>query len=296
MSIWCRSLFLVVITSVSPLFGQTIKTANVTFTTIDVPGSYIFNNVSGIDVNSNMVGYYCTIRDGVGCHAYEYSSGNFAYFDYPGADSTFAFGINDSGLIAGAYELDGGLFTSGFVYDGTNYTIFNFAGVPQTFLRDINNSGQMVGLAGVSGAYIFGFRVANGKASELVLPSQYDIVIGYAANNVGNIAVSASDLTITYAYIYRNGHFQQLNFPGASDTAATGINDAGIVVGWYAKPSQLNSYAFNGRTYLQLAYPGAMQTIASKVNKSGRIVGSYTLDNVVWHGFVTSALSDSDFQ
>ena len=42
--------------------------------------------------------------------------GQFTFFDYPGAVSTLATGINDAGLIVG---FSGDLYDRGFVYDGT---------------------------------------------------------------------------------------------------------------------------------------------------------------------------------
>ena len=64
----------------------------------------------------------------------------------------------------------------------------------------------------------------------------------------------------------------------AQSTSATGINDAGQVVGYYFANSQ-DAYGFvkDGATYTTIHVPGADDTIARGINNAGQIVGSYAV-------------------
>src|SRR5437773_7801606 len=92
--------------------------AQLTFTTIDVPGAAT-TSIGGINSSGDVGGSYSTTTNGP-AHAFLLKGGNFTFFDYPGAPSTFATGINDSGLIVGFTS--GGTRELGFTYDGTTFT------------------------------------------------------------------------------------------------------------------------------------------------------------------------------
>jgi probable HAF family extracellular repeat protein len=72
---------------------ENVKTANLTFTTIDVPGAFS-TEAQGINSAGEVVGYY-TVTEVSPAHAFLFSNGTFSFFDYPGADQTAAYGIND---------------------------------------------------------------------------------------------------------------------------------------------------------------------------------------------------------
>src|SRR5690349_8241131 len=77
--------------------GTPIPDANLTFTSIDVPGAQ-FTGIWGINSNGDMVGNYGQNIEAES-HGFLYSNGTFTYFDYPGQPKTVPYGINDSGLI-----------------------------------------------------------------------------------------------------------------------------------------------------------------------------------------------------
>ena len=74
--------------------------AQLTFTTIDVPGAAV-TNVLGINTTGDMVGNYVDAIDSPS-RGFSFTDGNFALFDYPGGDDTVPVGINDSGVISGS--------------------------------------------------------------------------------------------------------------------------------------------------------------------------------------------------
>jgi hypothetical protein len=278
-----------------------IKTASVAFTTVDFPGAG-YSNVMGINSAGDMVGNYGTINNGFDGHAFLYSNGAFTSIDYPGAFMTGTGGINDSGLIVGTVEFQGGLVSHGYFYDGENFTLFDHPGQPQTYASSLNNEGTVVGSAGVAGAVIHAYVMQNGVFRGLD-PSIPALVKGAAGiNNFDEVAIFAADGkgNNEYGFVMHNGKFQPIVFPGAAGfTQALGINDNRVVVGWYFVTGQ-NGGAFgfayqNGR-YVSLAFPGAIDTYAGGINNAGQIVGEYVLPDFTQHGFVTSPITDADFQ
>jgi len=277
------------------------RTASVAFTTVDYPGAG-FSGVSGINSFGDMVGSYGTINNGFDGHGFLYSNGTFTSIDYPGAFITAASGINDSGLIAGQVEFEGGLVSHGFLYDGQNFTLFDYPGQPQTAALSLNNSGTVVGAAGDFGAVVHAFKMQNGVFQGVDPPISASFKEGKGINNFDEIAILAQlgKGNSNYGFVLHNGKFQPIIFPGAAGfTEALGINDNRIVVGWYFVTGQ-NGGAFgfayqNGR-YVSLAFPGAIDTYAGGINNAGQIVGAYVLPDSSTHGFVTSPITDADFQ
>jgi probable HAF family extracellular repeat protein len=79
-----------------------------------------------------------------------------------------------------------------------------------------------------------------------------------------------------------------IDYPGARNTTAWGINSAGQIVGSYYNPGPDSSHCFlyvNG-TMTSFDYPGASLSAALGINDSGQIVGYYyNANSVQQHGF-----------
>jgi probable HAF family extracellular repeat protein len=269
-----------------------VKSVNPTFTTIDVPGDWGVTGVSGINSFGNMVGIYAKNNGGAGVHSFELVDGTFSYFDYPGAYGTFAGGINDSGTIVGYAESNGGLTAQGFFYDGTTFTPFQDGHLPSTLAMSLDNGGDVVGGKGDPGS-TRGFEMRSGKFKNLSPPpsGQWVYVYATAINSLGEV-VGWTDYD---GFDYGSGRYQTISFPGAAQTEAHGVNDSGIVVGWYLAESCACGFALVNGHFLSFGYPGATGTFPSAINASGQVVGSYTFDYQTFHGFVTSPITITDF-
>ncbi|GEM_PF-571664 len=70
--------------------------------------------------------------------------------------------------------------------------------------------------------------------------------------------------------------FTSIDYPGATNTAAFGVNDSGHTVGQY-KDAEGNIHAFfhDGTSFTALDYPGAAGTVAFDLNNSDGVVGYY---------------------
>jgi len=266
-----------------------VDTLNVTFTTIDVPGAGV-TGVYGINSVGDMVGYYGTDSNDPNKHGFLLSGGNFTYLDYPNASATFAYAINDADLIIGSAEFNGGLTTVGFSYDGSTYVSIRDGKQSTTITYAISSVGDIVGGAG--GPYATkGFELHNGKFKTLNVPGTYSYVFASGINKIGTI-VGWADYD---AFTCRHGSCQIADYSGASWTANRGINDSGIIVGWYFLSGTGYAFALRNGKYLSFTYPGAAGTFADAINASGQIVGQYTFDYQTFHGFVTNPITTTDF-
>jgi probable HAF family extracellular repeat protein len=275
-----------------PLITQAqskVKTINVTFTTIDVPGAG-YTAVLGINSAGDMVGDYGQDVN-TDAHGFEYGNGIFTYFDYPNDQNhTIPLGLNDSGLIVG-YAGENPIF--GFLYDGTNFTTLQDGQDSATSARGINNSEIVVGGAGTIYGTT-GFGMLNGRYRKLKVPGTHVYVYGEGINNYGEI-VGVADQS---GFICQHLICTITNIPGASETQIFGVSDSGTMVGWYFDSQNCPGCAFamkNGR-FVSFSFPGAAFTEAYGINKSGQIVGAYTFDYQAYHGFVTNPITDSDFR
>ncbi len=271
--------------------ASNVTQAQVTFTTIDVPGAG-FTSLQGINTAADMVGYYGATSNGP-YHGFLLKGGNFTSFDYPGAGSTFASKINDSGLIVG--YTPGGARQHGFVYDGTTFTQIRAGKNSVTACFGINNAGYIVGGAGMGDTRAFELRGSRFKTINF--PGLYFNAYGTGINKFGQVAGWTTDGSNTHGYEYSGGTFAQIDFPGALETEAWDVNDSGVIVGWYGMVGPaLNGFALANGQFASFAFPGAKGTFAEGINSSGQIVGAYTSDFIHYHGFVTSPITSADFQ
>jgi hypothetical protein len=99
-----------------------------------------------------------------------------------------------------------------------------------------------------------------------------------------------------------NGAFTTIDVPGATFTAAFGINPNGTIVGSYADSSgHGHGFVDNNGAFTTIDVPGATLTAAFGINPNGTIVGSYSPPGTVdLRGFeasvsaATSTVSMSD--
>ncbi len=270
--------------------SSNIKTIYPTFTTIDVPGAGV-TGVQSINTAGDMVGVYAPMNRGP-AFAFLFSGGVFTYFDYPGSFATEAYGINDSGLIVGFAYFNSGTTAQGFKYNGTKFSLFHDGLNSATFGMGVNNGGLIVG--GTGSIYeTSGFQLRGVGYKSIVPPGNNIYVYATAVNNFGEVV----GWTDSGGFEYRGGNYLNIAVPGAIQTEAHGLNDNGIIVGWYGKCSaDYCAFVLIDGKYASLAYPGAKGTFPAGINSSGQIVGSYTFDYDTYHGFVTSPITSADFQ
>lgn len=78
-----------------------------------------------------------------------------------------------------------------------------------------------------------------------------------------------------------------IDYPGAANTQAWGINSRGEIVGTYIIGGVMHGFLLNRHGFSSIDYPNADLTYANGINVWGDIVGGYTVGGVT-HGFLLS--------
>jgi probable HAF family extracellular repeat protein len=100
--------------------------------------------------------------------------------------------------------------------------------------------------------------------------------------------------TLQHGFLLSGGIFITLDFPGASQSAALGINDSGQVVGGYFS-DVIHGFLLSGGIF-SLDFPGAIRTDPTGINNSGQVVGRYQSADGAQHSFLLSGGVFSTFE
>lgn len=180
------------------------------------------------------------------------ADGTITLLQFPGADGTLAFGVNDAGQIVGQYF--GVAFGSGqqrfhgFVWHGGVFTTMDapFDGAQATALLGINNAGQMIGTAlhhrdgspdvnDTDRGFVF--LVDQGVFTEIAPPEGQAGLFVMDLNNVGQVLLS-TDLPPAdpRVFLWQAGVFTEITglpTPMVGLDVAWGFNDQATLVGSY---------------------------------------------------------------
>jgi len=222
----------------------------------------------------------------------------YTTIDFPGATETGASGINNSGQIVGAFDLntpEGGHVFEGahaFLYSGGLFTTLDYpaTGVTHTTANKINNSSTIAGVYRFNGPGN-GFLDVGGAFSTVNVPvalgcCTHDNGINDAGDVVGQY--KAADSAPRQGFVDFGGVFTTLNVPGASDTIAEDINNSRDIVGFYRSSGGDFGFLYSGGTFSAITFPSAFRTEAVGINDQGDIVGVYQDSNRVLHGFLAA--------
>jgi hypothetical protein len=224
----------------------------------DVPGA-MGTEAIRISNRGQIVGSYSNdtpfVNDSAAVHGYVTDRGRFVRLDAPGARQTTAVGVNDRGWVVGGYVERGaprnadGTFQEyhGYLWKHGRFRTIDVPGAPGTELGEINNRGDIIGLyADTRTGEQHGFlRDRRGRITEIDVPGgQYTIpfgindrrqIVGYTAD-VGPDGVPTG--IRGFALLKGvDGPVTRVDFPGAPQTAALGINNHGQIVGAYENPN-----------------------------------------------------------
>jgi probable HAF family extracellular repeat protein len=236
-----------------------------------------------------------------------YANYLFTTIDVPGASSDNASGINDSGQIVGSFT-DANNWTHGFLYSGGSFTTIDYPNTSKnssgffggTEANGINNSGQVVGFHGPTTLGVApGYLYSGGSFTSIsAMPNAFTSA-AYGINDAGQIAGTSELTSGSYypypsgswppeGFLYSGGSFTPLAPPNSYDSAASGINNAGQIVGGFANASNTKwaGFLYSGGSYSVINVPGSTSTTASGINNAGQIVGNYTDSAGKTHGFL----------
>jgi YVTN family beta-propeller protein len=212
----------------------------------------------------------------------------FQNFDFPIADFTDAYKINDSGTLVGQYATN--FPNHGFVFSGATglsgppspcqFLSFDYPDSQNTGARGINNAGQITGL----------FRVRGNPRRHGFLATA-----GMSLGENGNQSNECQEIA---EFSTRHGaSFVSFEFPNSTNTQATAITPSGEIVGRYnSADGQQHGFILRDGVFSSVDVPGATSTDAAWVNANGAIVGTYG-NNAGGHAYVLkgSTITTIDF-
>jgi probable HAF family extracellular repeat protein len=232
-----------------------------------------------------------TYDDPPGAAPSEYSTA-----DYPGAASTFAVGVSDSGQIVGSYSSKAGVTNGYSEIDGKFKTIDDPSADPHfEYLGaglGINDLGTIVGIYINAADHYEGFLDSAGHFTTISYPGA-DNTFAEDINNGGTIVGWFYDKNgVPHGFILSSGKFTEVNHPGAGTgnnqgTGLNGIADNGTATGWYVTSHGVeHGFLFRSGSFTAVDMPGAADSAASCISRSGQlVVGIFSNPGSATEGF-----------
>ncbi len=282
----------------------TAQSGNYTFVNLDVPGAPVGSTAPyGVNDDAQIVGGY-NDSDGTG-HGFRCDGcqnkdkGQYVTVDYPGdfTFSTGAAGINNIGMISGSYTGGEGdnYGLHGFVESNGSYTSFDCSSLKVTDGYGINNKGDIVGFYfDVSGQH--GFLFSSGVCSRIDYPGAYG-TSAVGINDNGQIVGYYGDANGNAHGFFYDGHgdFTKIDHPnGEFETVPNGINNAGLVAGYYCNDMNCTisgSFLWKNGQFTDINYSGVIAVFG--INNNEQIVGVYTDASGTPHGFLGTPVGSS---
>jgi hypothetical protein len=170
-------------------------------------------------------------------------------------------------------------------YGPSDYTAENFPGAPQTQVSGINNIGTTVGSYTDSSGSVIGFYKRGATFTSVSDPYAPNITSFFSVNDSNIVAGSYFSLVsfepFAFTYDFGSETFTPIVLPpsfNAKGVVASGINNAGDIVGSYAPSSGATQLSFLdiGGTFYSLDDPNNNGfTVPFGINNNGEIVGAY---------------------
>jgi len=220
-------------------------------------------------------------------HAFLYSDGETIDLGTLGGRFNIARGINNAGTVVGSGETAGG-GGAGWLYRDGQMTPLDVGPT------SINNRDQVAGSADASGSTHAVFW-DNGQITDLGTLPDDDTSIGTALNDAGQVVgVSWLNESVgfsVHAFLYSDGVMTNLGTLGGRDTRATGINNAGQIVGLSDLKNTHHAFLYSDGTMTdlnELIDPGSGWILydANGINDAGQIVGEGASPDGELHAFV----------
>jgi hypothetical protein len=204
-----------------------------TYTTIDYPGGF-GSSLSGLNDEGQIVGVANSQP------AFVYDRTTHVFTPLPSIKDGFVepSGINNSGTIVGDFgvQRQNESGSAGFEFIDGTYVVVLPVGYYFSYLGGINNDGVAVGLANTNTTYeifLYG-RNKLGKYifEKLPIPARIAAVSGINDSSAISGSLIPSD-GVSTGFVYQDGRYILVSYPGSVYTAFIGINDSGVVAGYY---------------------------------------------------------------
>lgn len=207
--------------------------------------------------------------------------------------------VNDYGTVVGdGYDDTSFTEMAFFHWPDRNYTYYQHTsnGQPvQTFLYDRNNSGTTVGIT-LPGQTPMPFSLNGSTYTPLTMTiggATYNNFYPFGINRWGTIVGMYRDSSGTMHGFRRssNGQATAMNYPGAAETVANGINDNGTIVGYYSKHLPPNEwkhgFIYSNGNWASLSYPNSnLQTTLQGISNANLIVATILQGSTALNSYI----------
>ncbi len=205
-------------------------------------------------------------------------------------------GINNTGVIAGYFGDGATVNNNGFTYNGT-FTAENVTGADQTQVVAINNT-MTGGTYQTAGFWVNngtgtnrGFTNIGGTVANVDGPgSTFTQVLGLNDHNQAVGFFTAAGVTSGFTYNTSTTTVTPLAVPaawGATSVTATGINNSGVIVGFFSNCAGcVSGFIDNAGTFSTPTDPLGTNPMFFGINNLGEIVGTDTAAGGYSEGFV----------
>lgn len=255
------------------------------FTTIDFPGAS-GTILLGINDVGQIVGYTDDAAIGF---LYDIQAQTFTTLEYSASTQTLPFAINNAGTIVGLVQDPVSGLAMGFELNGTRYKTVKAPGAPRTVLTSINNLDQALVLGDYVGARNKAGILESGNLRKLPPKGNREPV---AINDNGAISGSYVVHQTDHAgFVVQNNTSRQIRFPGSQETFAYGINNAGVVVGFfYDKNTELHGFIWTPPTDAGKEIIGATSRLRSETQLLAAISAVLMAPSYALHSFCDERL------
>ena len=154
---------------------------------------------------------------------------------------------------------------------------------------DINTQGNVVGwFKDRRTEQIAAFRRRRTETYDVFGYPSAESTVASGINEQGVVTGTFTEASgVKRGYIWRDGSFTLVYYPGSLDTHALDIDNNSRVIGWFVQQDQ-KAHGFIREpdgSFVSLDYPDAEHTFLTGINNAGAIVGYYWDDAGVTHGF-----------
>lgn len=216
----------------------------------------------------------------------------FRTIDFPGAISTFLYGINNAGDMVGAY-VDDGEHTHGFLLSDGTFTTIDYPDSALSVAAGINNNGVITGQYNDSDGIGHGFVFSDNHFTTKDLGEGYQ-TFPTAIDDVGDLVGFCTDSESNFhGCVAFDGPFQILDYPDATASVTLGINFQGNqIVGGFGTQngsSFEHGFLYQDGEFSQIDFTSSaatvpfgisVTTVAFGINDSQEIVGTYSSGGV----------------
>lgn len=231
------------------LFAASANASTYSFETLDDANDPAFNQLLGINslASPTIVGYFGdgTMVPNKGYSlAQPYNQASYSNENFPGSAQTQVVGIapNSTTTTVGFY-IDGNGNNFGFVDQGGTFTSVSDPSTP----------------------------AATPSVNQLLGVNDNNEAVGFYLDALGN--------NQSYIYNLASKSFTAITLPGsfgAVSTTATGINDAGVISGYFTNAMGATlGFVDDGGTFTSYNDPSGTDTMFLGINASDQVVGSY---------------------